>query len=113
MMCWGFSAGQPNRWIHGGSRFWTSSTPISNWSGSYRAIGESKTAIITNTVIITKPVTADRWRKKARMACRQRLSGRRVMTRESGLVVVMAIIGNSLKSNAWIEEGVGEIDQQI
>ena len=30
----GFSAAQPNTWIHGGSRFWTSSTPISTWMGS-------------------------------------------------------------------------------
>src|SRR5215217_7711935 len=64
--------------------------------------------------MIVRPITAERWRKKARTACRQRLSGGRVIDRDAGPVaVVIAIWVCSLKSNAWIEERVREVDYQI
>src|SRR5215207_4251264 len=82
--------------------------------GSKGAISGAKIAISTRAAIIVRPITADRWRKKARTACRQRLSGGRVIDKDAGPVaVVIAISVRSLKSNAWIEERVGEINQQI
>src|SRR3954447_15192404 len=74
----------------------------------------ANSAISTSATIIVRPITAERWRKKARIVCRQRLSGGRVRVRDAGPVaVVIAISVCSLKSNAWIEERVGKVDQQI
>ena len=70
--------------------------------------------ISISATIIVRPITAERWRKKARIACCHRLSGGRVIDKDAGPVaVVIAISVCSLVSNAWVEVRVGEINQQI